>query len=38
MFQLVWKKEMDYVMKFMSSWMTLDELEGAKKRIYFISS
>ena len=29
-------KEPDYAMKIMVSWMTLDELEGARKRRYFI--
>ena len=29
-------KEPDYVMKIMASWMTLDELEGARTRRYLI--
>ena len=29
-------KESDYVMKIMASWITLDELSGARKRKYFI--
>ena len=31
-------KDMDYVMKAMTSWMTLDELEGARTRRDFIDS
>ena len=29
-------KDTDYMMKILTSWVTLDELEGAKTRIYFI--
>ena len=31
-------KELDYVMKIMASWMTLDKLEGARTRRDFIDS
>ena len=31
-------KEPEYVMKIMASWMTIDELEGAKTRRSFIDS
>ena len=31
-------KDPDCVMRIMASWMTLDELEGARTRIYFIDS
>ena len=31
-------KEMDFVMKVMEIWMTLDELYGARTRRYFIDS
>ena len=30
-------KDPDYVMKIVASWMTLDELEGARTRGYFIN-
>ena len=29
-------KEPDYLMKIMASWMTLDELEGARTRRHFV--
>ena len=35
-FRIFCMKEPDYVMNIMVSWMTLDELEGAKTRRYFI--
>ena len=31
-------KEPDCVMKIIASWMTFDDLEGARTRIYFIDS
>ena len=31
-------KDPDCVMKIMASWMTVDELEGARTRRYFIDS
>ena len=31
-------KDPDYVMKIMASWMKIDELEGARTRIYLIES
>ena len=38
LFRIFYMKEPYYVMKIMESWMTLDELEGANTRIYFIDS
>ena len=36
LFKIFCMKEPYYVMKIMVSWMTLDELEGGRTRIYFI--
>ena len=33
-FQVFYMKELDYVVKIMVSWMTLDELEVEKKRLH----
>ena len=38
LFRIFCMKEPYYVMKVMASWITLDELEGTKTRIYFICS
>ena len=38
LFKILCMKEPYYVMKIMVSWMTLDELEEARKRRYFIGS
>ena len=38
LFKIFCMKEQDYVMKIMASWMTLDELEVAKKIINCIDS
>ena len=38
LFKIFCIKDPDYVMKIMTSWMTLDELEGAKTIINFIYS
>ena len=38
LFKIFCMKEPDYVMNIMASWMTLDELEGASPRRYFIYS
>ena len=37
LFKTFCMKDPDYVMKIMVSWMTLDELEGARTRRYFIA-
>ena len=36
LFKIFCMKDLYYVMKIMVSWMTLDELEGARTRRYFI--
>ena len=36
LFKIFCMKDPDYVMKIMASWMTLDGLEGARTRRYFI--
>ena len=36
LFKIFCMKEPDYAMKIIAIWMTLDELEGASTRIYFI--
>ena len=36
LFKIFFMKEPGYVTKIMASWMTLDELEGARTRRYFI--
>ena len=38
LFKIFWTEDPDYVMKIMVSYMTLDDLEGAKKRRNFIDS
>ena len=38
MFKIFCLKELDYVMKIIASWMTIDELEVAKTRRDFIDS
>ena len=38
LFKMFSMNDLDYVMKILASWMTLDELEGARKRTYFIES
>ena len=38
LFQILCMKEPYYVMNIMASWITLDQLEGAKTRKYFIDS
>ena len=36
LFKIFIMKDPDYAMKIMGSWMTLDELDGARTRIYYI--
>ena len=38
LFKIFCMKYPDYVMKIVASWITLDELEGARTRRYFIDS
>ena len=38
LFKIFCMKDPDYVMKIVASWITLDELEGARTRRYFIDS
>ena len=38
LFKIFCMKEMDYVMNIVASWITLDELEGARTRKYFTDS
>ena len=38
LFKMFCMNDPDYAMKVLASWMTIDELEGARKREYFIDS